>query len=386
MNLLNLLRKYYSSITTVDYRKLANRLSEFWGNPPENRCCYHYSLTNSYCGRKLLRGSDMCFWHSKTQEKYKADIIREYFGFADNLKDVIEKEISNKGSLEGAYLSGASIEKNFFGGGVNLSNANLYKADLSRSHLSYGSLSSANLGDANLESSYLSYVDLNNADFTGTRLFNVKFSNNDFTTVKGLSKNNFFGWNNFLPVYRILEKYPEQSQPIYRKLIKYFSNEGNIDDASWAAFRERIQYRKLLYKDFKGGLSIILIKYLHRNYNLLQFIILWILIKIKSFFQLIFSYSCSLVFGYGEKPFRVIITSVITIVIYAFIYSYFDIIKESDFHTSLYFSIVTFTTLGYGDLLPKKQFRLLTGTEALTGIVLTGLFLFTLSRRTVSRN
>lgn len=40
----------------------------------------------------------------------------------------------------------------------------------------------------------------------------------------------------------------------------------------------------------------------------------------------------------------------------------------SDFNTSLYFSLMTYTTLGYGDVvLGDKGWRLLGGVEALTG-------------------
>lgn len=50
-----------------------------------------------------------------------------------------------------------------------------------------------------------------------------------------------------------------------------------------------------------------------------------------------------------------------------------------DFITSLYFSIVTWTTLGYGDLKPVNELRLLASLEALMGYVymaiLIGLFL-----------
>lgn len=37
-----------------------------------------------------------------------------------------------------------------------------------------------------------------------------------------------------------------------------------------------------------------------------------------------------------------------------------------------YFSIVTYTTVGYGDLVPPERWRLLAGVEALTGMVLAG--------------
>ena len=40
----------------------------------------------------------------------------------------------------------------------------------------------------------------------------------------------------------------------------------------------------------------------------------------------------------------------------------------ADFNTSLYFSMITYTTLGYGDVvLRDKAWRLLAGLEALTG-------------------
>lgn len=43
-----------------------------------------------------------------------------------------------------------------------------------------------------------------------------------------------------------------------------------------------------------------------------------------------------------------------------------------DFETSLYFAIVTYTTLGYGDVVLPLGWRLLSGVEALTGILMCG--------------
>ena len=50
--------------------------------------------------------------------------------------------------------------------------------------------------------------------------------------------------------------------------------------------------------------------------------------------------------------------------------------SESDyttFETSLYFSIVTFTTLGYGDFQPQPDMRLLAATQAILGYIYLGL-------------
>ena len=44
-----------------------------------------------------------------------------------------------------------------------------------------------------------------------------------------------------------------------------------------------------------------------------------------------------------------------------------------DFETSLYFSLKTYTTVGYGDILLPHRWRLLGGIEALSGVLLCGL-------------
>lgn len=44
-----------------------------------------------------------------------------------------------------------------------------------------------------------------------------------------------------------------------------------------------------------------------------------------------------------------------------------------DLETSLYFSVVTYSTLGYGDVVLDRGWRLLAGIEALAGILMCGL-------------
>ncbi len=43
-----------------------------------------------------------------------------------------------------------------------------------------------------------------------------------------------------------------------------------------------------------------------------------------------------------------------------------------DFETALYFSASTFTTLGYGDVIPAPDHRLLAGVEGVMGLILIG--------------
>lgn len=64
-----------------------------------------------------------------------------------------------------------------------------------------------------------------------------------------------------------------------------------------------------------------------------------------------------------------------TILLFAAIYYYFGIIDtsaqenavETSFSDTLYFSIVTFTTLGYGDFKPCEHIRMFAGLEAFIG-------------------
>lgn len=52
----------------------------------------------------------------------------------------------------------------------------------------------------------------------------------------------------------------------------------------------------------------------------------------------------------------------------------FQLVEAFDaFEPSLYFSIVTFTTLGYGDIIPDADWRLLAGLTAADGLIIFGL-------------
>lgn len=55
-----------------------------------------------------------------------------------------------------------------------------------------------------------------------------------------------------------------------------------------------------------------------------------------------------------------------------------------DLHSAFYFSAVTYTTTGYGDLVLPKEHRFVGGVEALTGVLMcgwsTGFFFAAVSR------
>jgi len=71
----------------------------------------------------------------------------------------------------------------------------------------------------------------------------------------------------------------------------------------------------------------------------------------------------------------------VAIPLYAVAYWQFSLVGEiSDFLDALYFSAITITTLGYGDVLPLNTVgKVVSASESLLGVVLIGLFLNTLS-------
>ena len=66
----------------------------------------------------------------------------------------------------------------------------------------------------------------------------------------------------------------------------------------------------------------------------------------------------------------IILLHLIGITFWAFFYTWRDAFP--DLVSALYFSAVTYTTTGYGDLVLPQEWRLVGGVEALTGILMCG--------------
>jgi len=66
----------------------------------------------------------------------------------------------------------------------------------------------------------------------------------------------------------------------------------------------------------------------------------------------------------------IILLHLIEITIWAFFYAWGH--GMPDLPSALYFSVVTYTTTGYGDLVLPNEWRLVGGVEALTGILMCG--------------
>ncbi len=98
-----------------------------------------------------------------------------------------------------------------------------------------------------------------------------------------------------------------------------------------------------------------------------------------------------LLFGYGERVRGILIAAVLVIFGFAGFYKYLGIMDNSstatqpavvhDWLSSFYFSMVTFTTLGYGDLRPCPDLRIWAASEAVAGAFLMALFVVAMARK-----
>ena len=66
----------------------------------------------------------------------------------------------------------------------------------------------------------------------------------------------------------------------------------------------------------------------------------------------------------------IILLHLVEITVWAFFYAWRDALP--DLSSAFYFSAVTYTTTGYGDLVLPTEWRLVGGVEALTGILMCG--------------
>jgi len=175
---------------------------------------------------------------------------------------------------------------------------------------------------------------------------------------------------------------------IYLNFKNNFHSIGRYDDESWAFKKEKDMERK---------------SYFH----------------LKSLHKWLWSCFLNAIYGYGEKPERVIVSAIAIIIIFAFVFMNFgidanpqldtipkyNILKElfmgirygdllvrlkdislEQIKNCLYFSTVTFTTLGLGDFLPVESWgRIFVGAEAFIGALMMALFIYTFARRTGGR-
>lgn len=93
-----------------------------------------------------------------------------------------------------------------------------------------------------------------------------------------------------------------------------------------------------------------------------------------------------LIWGHGERPLRTLFSGILVIFLAALLYTGGFLLKEGiiikpHFLEAFYFSVITFTTVGYGDFTPIGLSKLVVIIEALCGLFVMPLFVIGLTRK-----
>jgi len=193
----------------------------------------------------------------------------------------------------------------------------------------------------------------------------------------------------------------EQAREVYLTLKNNFHSIGRYDDES-STYKKEMDMERASHWIFN-------MKY--NKHNLKEWLFSG---HFKNWFSSAFS---NMIYGYGERPWNVVRTAVVIIIIFALSFSligigkpeiielkgtgiyqnsgnifdlaikgFFENSEIRNFPDSLYFSLITFTTLGYGDFRPLEGLgRILAGSEAFLGAIMMALFVYTFARRTGGR-
>ena len=285
----------------------------------------------------------------------------------------------HKAYLKNTMFGGANLEKAYFGG-ANLENAYLKGANLKGAYLRGAILKNSRLDSTCLENAEMLGADLQNAKLWNSNLTGAKLQNSNLRNAEFNEKTVLFDVNLYQSkidnstlkfAYANLDKIVLQeknndyskAKEVYRNLKNYFKQEGLYDVSGVYYYRERLMETECNRKE-------------------------------KKYSQWIFDILLKFITGYGERPLNILLWWTGIISGCAFIYYFFNGIYNGiscnitsyspNFLEALYFSIVTFTTLGFGDLAPKSGFfQLFASFEALLGAIFMALFIFVFVRKMI---
>ena len=319
------------------------------------------NLQDAFLVGTTLRGADII----------GADLRRANLGVAD---------------LRGAQLSGADLQRAVLTStdlhGANLYDANLQMADLCDVNLRMANLCHANLARASIFGGRLQRVRMAGCDLQEAKLNHASLQMADFreaslqmavledANLQGADLKEASLQGAFLEgvIWRdsqnltaeqvgetgeYVAKNWEDAEDAYRRLKNYFHDEGRYDDESWAFVMEKTCARRAAWQRGIRG-------------------------KLES----VGSLGWCVLANYGTRWLQAAAWAVGIIVAFTLSYwpspwrwspglvrlDYNGPLDLSSFWTSLYFSVVTFATLGFGDIKPANGW----GIAAVIGEVLCG--------------
>jgi len=275
----------------------------------------------------------------------------------ENVKVLLETRVKTfepikKFNLSQTNLENINLVNSGHHEGYKLHDCDFYKANLSHSHCFKVDFSGSSLMKANFKGANLHFANFQNCNLLGTNFEHARLENViwDKEIIQEREANLSENEDEKIDLY-------QQSEEIYRNLRRTCESDGLFETAG-KFFQKEMQMRRKQMPLFSS----------------------------KRFISKLVEFSC----GYGERPLRIVILSALVILMFSCVFfitglnyagemiqiSLNATISQNilDFSNALYFSVVTFTTLGYGDVLPVGISKLFAGIEALMGGFILALF------------
>lgn len=309
-------------------------------------CCQYKGPNGERCNETIETGK-YCFWHDEKADKDREDLAELLEARAQTGEPMIGFK------LRRANLKGVNLVRHGGGDGYILQHCDLYRADIRSAHLFNLDLSNSSLMKANFSGSNLNCANLRNTDLLGVNMEYCKLDNIQWSRralQEKQAKKSKQDRTQQIDYY-------EQAEEVYRNLRRIMETQGLFENAGHFFKREMVMRRYQLPRMSMGR---------------------WI------------SKLVDLFCGYGEEPARVVLFSLILVVAFSIIYSFLGITDGEKLYATtlssspteflenlshaLYFSVVTFTTVGYGDLTPVGITRLFAAIEAFLGSFTLALF------------
>jgi hypothetical protein len=293
---------------------------------------------------------DESFWLDAEQDKDHAD------GLCAALHRRAQSGASMRGfQLKRAQLAGIDLVNHGHRNGYDLRDSDLYRADLQNAHLFALDLRGSSLMKADLRGANLHCCDLRDCNLLGTQLDGARLDNViwDRRLRQERQAHAYLRRGDHAAARRCFE----EAEETYRNLRLHLEKAGLFEQAGLFFHREMVTRRQQLPR------------YCGRR---------------------LLSWLVDLFSGYGEKPLNVVLFSIGLIVFCGLLYFLVGVqhagqplglalqrgwlANLDDFADCLYFSVVTFTTLGYGDITTHGMARPIAAFEAFTGSFTMALF------------
>jgi len=318
--------------------------------------CRFTASDGSPCPEPAQGQAGLCFWHDPECSKDGADV-----------KARLEALAHAGRSLEGFALRGADLRDAHLTSGDVGRRVNLSRADLSRANLADGHLFNTDLRGANLLKTSFRAANLNNALLDGANLLGTEFDAASLERVH---------WGRHL----------HQERLAHQSL-----REGRVEEALTLFGEAEVIYRVLTGVAERSGHHAIA-GHFYRNEKVMRRMQMPPWSRDRAWSKLV-----DLLCGYGEETDRVIGFSLLVIALCALGYFLLGVHGPEGelvlqprlglmrnliaFGECVYFSVITFTTVGYGDVTPMGIARLLAMLEAFTGAFSISLFVVVFVRK-----